>query len=190
VAGSMNMDRAYFERVYKDCADPWGFESSWYERRKYDLTLAALPKERYARAFEPGCSIGVLSERLAARCDELVAMELMPSVADVARARVRAHPHASVVRGAVPESWPAGEFDLIVLSEIAYYLTPEGLEAVLERIRASLQPGGTLISVHYLLETDYPLSGRQVGGRLRSETSLREVCSYAEPSFELLVFES
>ncbi|MEO9256146.1 MAG: hypothetical protein ABI305_11425, partial [Tepidiformaceae bacterium] len=62
----------YFETMYSQDDDPWRFESSWYERRKYDLTLAALPRQRYGRIFEPGCSLGVLSEGLAARGDELI----------------------------------------------------------------------------------------------------------------------
>lgn len=37
--------------------DPWDFESRWYEQRKYALSAAMLPKPRYRRAFEPGCSI-------------------------------------------------------------------------------------------------------------------------------------
>ncbi len=56
---------AYFDRMYSESADPWQLQSRWYERRKYAITLALLPYARYRHAFEPGCSVGVLTEQLA-----------------------------------------------------------------------------------------------------------------------------
>ena len=53
--------RSYFEEMYREDADPWGFETSPYEHRKYAVTVASLPKLRYRSAYEPGCSVGVLS---------------------------------------------------------------------------------------------------------------------------------
>ena len=190
MAGQLTIDRSYFEKLYADSSDPWNFEDSWYEQRKYDLTLAALPEQHYQRAFEPGCSIGVLSERLASRCTELVAMELIPSIARQARDRLHAYPRASVAEGSIPECWPAGPFDLVVLSEVAYYLTPEGLEQALAKLRESITVGGTVISVHYALQTNYPLTGREVGETLRSVPWLKEVASYSERAFELVVLRS
>ncbi len=190
MAGALTMGRAYFEEMYAQANDPWAFESSWYEQRKYALTLAALPRERYRRAFEPGCSNGVLSSLLAERCDELLAMDLLPSVVARARARLASHPGARVVEGAIPCDWPRGTFDLIVLSEVAYYLTGIGLRETLVRLRQSMCPGGTLVSVHYLLETNYPLKGRRVGEVLDETRWLKRTANYAEESFELLVYEA
>ena len=59
---------AYFDAKYADSVDPWQLEARWYERRKYAITLALLPYPRYRHAFEPGCSIGVLTEHLTRRC--------------------------------------------------------------------------------------------------------------------------
>lgn len=124
----------YFARKYAESSDPWGFESRWYEARKYALTVAALPRPRYARGFEPGCSIGVLTRQLAARCDALIACELVPDVAARAATRLRDLPHVDVRVLAVPEQWPEGQLDLIVLSEIAYYLTAPGVTQLFARI--------------------------------------------------------
>ena len=63
----MTLDPGYFRDCYAASADPWGLAERWYEARKYALSLALLPAERYSAAFEPGCSIGVLSAQLAAR---------------------------------------------------------------------------------------------------------------------------
>ncbi len=184
------MDRKYFEDMYADGDDPWDFEGSWYEQRKYALTMAALPRQRYERTFEPGCSIGVLSTLLATRTDELVAMELLPRVAAKARQRLGRNPGAVVLEGAIPRDWPEGSFDLIVLSEIAYYLSEAGLREALKKIEAGLREGGTLISVHYSLATNYPLKGRRVGQVLQQQPWLRQIANHSEESFELLVFEA
>lgn len=189
MASELTMNRSYFEEIYADSPDPWDFESSWYEQRKYELTIASLPRARYTRAFEPGCSIGVLSERLAKRCDELVAMEMLPDVAERARTRLRVFPGAIVLEGSIPNDWPAGVFDLVVLSEVGYYLTEAGFDSTLCQLRNCLAEGGTLVSVHYLLPTNYPLRGEQVGRRLREQTWLTAVGRYAEESFELLVLQ-
>lgn len=189
VANELTMDPGYFERIYSDGDDPWGFESSPYEQRKFDLTLASLPNARYRRVFEPGCSIGVLSERLAQRADELMCLELVPRIAERARFRLARCCHASVSVGTIPDEWPAGSFDLMVFSEVLYYLTAAGLQVSLARARESLALGGHLVAVHYLLETNYPLAGAEVHRQLRQMPWLNEVGSYKESAFELVVFE-
>ena len=79
-------------RLYDESPDPWGFETSWYERRKYALTLASLPRERYTSAYEPGCSIGVLTRLLADRCDSLLASDIIPRAVEAASRRVGTWP--------------------------------------------------------------------------------------------------
>ena len=72
-------DRSYFEEMYRDSDDPWEFGTSPYEQRKYAVTVASLPRIRYRSAYEPGCSIGVLTELLATRCDRLLSSDIIPS---------------------------------------------------------------------------------------------------------------
>jgi hypothetical protein len=110
---------AFFEQRYRRDPDPWQFATSPYEQRRYDITLASLPRQRYERAFEPGCSVGALTERLAARCGSLLAMDGAPTAVREARRRCAPQPHVEVCCGEVPTAWPAGGFDLILLSELA-----------------------------------------------------------------------
>ena len=74
------------DRLHGDDADPWGAESRWYEQRKRSLLLAALPRPRFGRALEVGCSTGVLTEALLDRAETLVAHG---QLADRARPRPR-----------------------------------------------------------------------------------------------------
>jgi hypothetical protein len=181
----LHHDPAYFRDMYDGDADPWGFDRRWYERRKYALTVAALPRERYARAFEPGCANGALTELLQPRCDRLFASELVPDVAARAAERMRAHDHVDVVTGSFPQWWPEGTIDLLVLSEVAYYLTRPGRELAGRRLLEHLAVGGDVVAVHYTGDTNYPMAGDAVAVWLDDFDALDRVTTLTDPSFEL-----
>lgn len=153
----------YFERIYEEHADPWEFETSPYEAEKYAATLAALPRERYRAAFEIGCSIGVLTARLAPRCDALLAVDLSERALAQARERCRGLPRVTLRRLAVPDEYPAGHFDLTLVSEVGYYWSRADLDLARRRIVAGLAPDGHLLLVHFTPPVhDYPLTGDEV----------------------------
>jgi protein-L-isoaspartate O-methyltransferase len=183
----LRLPDAYFEQVYAASSDPWGFETSPYERRKQAILFASLPRERYVRAFEPGCSIGMVTAELATRANQVVAMEIVPAIAERAWRRVSGQPNVQVRRGAIPEAWPEGEFDLVLLSEVAYYLTEPGLAKVIDHAMASLTDGGDLVAVHYTGTTDYPMSGARVHEVLLAQPGLTRLVAHDEPEFSLLV---
>jgi predicted TPR repeat methyltransferase len=178
----------YFDALYAAHDDPWGLSSRWYERRKYDLTLACLPRAHYRNAFEPGCSIGVLTEQLAERCDSLLAMDI--SDTSLERARARDLPTSvQLRRGALPHDWPIEEFDLIVLSEVGYYLSATDLEIVIGHIQHSLSSDGHLIAVHWREKVpDYPLRAEEVHQALRDSSGLHVVAQYVDEYAVIDVF--
>ncbi len=142
---------AGFDDLYRHADDPWSVGQRWYERRRAELIMAMLPKPRFGRVFEPGCSIGMLSEKLAARCEELICADVVPAAVHAARQRLRASSAgASVeVRCAGIEDWPAGSFDLIVFSELAYYLSDASFHGFLTSAAASLRSGGVVLAAHW-----------------------------------------
>ncbi len=157
-AGSL--PASYFDTLYAGDADPWRFETSAYEADKYVDTLEALAQPRYARVLEVGCSIGVLTERLAARADALVATDVAEAALARARERLASDPHVEFRLAGLPDGAPAGPFDLIVLSEVLYYLDREDLLRAAKALISRLAPGGEMLLVHWLGETpDYPLTG-------------------------------
>ena len=115
----------YFDALYTADPDPWNFAASPYEQAKYTLTLNAMPKPRYRSALEVGCSIGVLTRSLASRCDAVVAIDAAPAPLVEARRRCADLPGVRFEQMFVPEQWPDGVFDLILLSEVVYYLSRE-----------------------------------------------------------------
>jgi SAM-dependent methyltransferase len=160
---SSRLERDYFEALYAEREDPWDFATSAYEAAKYEATVAALGDRRYGRALEAGCSIGVLTEMLAARCDALVAVDVSERAVERARARLAGAPHVRVERRTLPEELPEGPFDLIVCSEVLYYWSRDLLQAALPPLVAALAPGGSLLAVHWRPETrTYPLLGDEV----------------------------
>ncbi|MCP3427299.1 nodulation S family protein [Rothia sp. AR01] len=136
-----------FTALYGSSADPWAVEGRWYEQRKFELTMAVLPRRRFGRAFEPACSTGWLTARLAERCDRLVATDPVPAALEAARERVRAG-NVAFAEGSASDV-PEGPLDLVVLSEVGYYLSGAELAAFLERARAELAPDGVLVAAHW-----------------------------------------
>jgi SAM-dependent methyltransferase len=176
----------YFARMYAGSDDPWGFRTRWYEQRKRDVTLAALTRPRYRRAFEPGCSIGVLTAGLADRCAQLVATDLDDRALDSARAALAGHEHVQVERLAVPHEWPGGMFDLVVVSELGYYLSSADLDLLLDRVVATLAGGGTLLVCHWRHHvTGYPSSGDAVHQRVLDRPELVRAVGHEEEDFRL-----
>jgi LmbE family N-acetylglucosaminyl deacetylase len=111
-----------FDAVHARDEDPWHYTSSWYEHRKRTLTLAALPAGSYAAGLEIGCSIGTLSAELAPRCGRFLAVDASSTAVDRAARRLAHLPAARTRHLTVPNEWPDGSFDLIVVSEVGYYL--------------------------------------------------------------------
>jgi predicted TPR repeat methyltransferase len=184
------LGREYFEDLYAASGDPWDFETSEYERNKYSRTLEVLGERQFERALEAGASIGVFTEMLAGRCDELLAVDVSERAVVAARERLSDHGHVAVERRTLPEEMPEGPFDLIVASEILYYFTREEMLATLRAFEQELARGGVLLAVHWRRETrTYPLQGDEVHELLLGHTRLHNSKTIVEPDYRLDLFE-
>ncbi len=139
----------YFEDLWGESADPWDHAGRWYETRKYDLTVAALPAARYHHAVEPACGVGLLTARLAQRADRVSATDRFPRAAAEAAARCASLPHVTVDVADVRDGPPATPYDLAVLGEVLYYFDAGTVADVLRRWHHDLAPGGHLVLVHH-----------------------------------------
>ncbi len=149
----------YFAALYARRPDPWRFRTSRYESAKYRATLRALPPRQFESALEVGCSVGVLTRMLAARCAALLAIDVAEAALAQARRRCAGLAQVRLERRRVPQEWPERRFDLILLSEILYYLDRNDLLCTAARARATAAPGGAVLLVHYTRPTNYPASG-------------------------------
>ena len=185
------LGREYFEGLYAESEDPWNFEASEYEQNKYARTLAVLGERRFQRGLEAGASIGVFTELLADRCEELLAVDVSERAVAVARRRLSGREHVRVERRTLPEEMPDGPFDLIVASEVLYYFPREEMLAVLQAFERELAPGGLLLAVHWRRETQtYPLQGDEVHELLVEHTRLQNTETIVEPDYRLDLFEN
>jgi LmbE family N-acetylglucosaminyl deacetylase len=172
--------------LHRDEADPWGVDERWYEQRKRDLTLAVLPRRRFARGLEVGCSTGALAERLAGRCDELVAVDSSPAAVERARRRLAGLRHVDVQLQQVPHAWPPGPLDLVVVSEVAYFLSPLELRGLVDRVRASLAPDGVVVLCHWRHRIDgWVLDSDQVRRAFTDELAVQ--ATYRDRDVEVVL---
>ncbi len=183
---------SYFDKLYAEDPDPWKFETSEYEANKYADTIAALPKSRYRSAFEIGGSIGVLTEKLAEKCDSLLSIDVSQLAQDRAIARCQHLPHVEFDLIRVPEQYPNRPFDLILVSEVGYYWGLEDMKKTQQLMMNSLEPGGHLLLVHWTLYAkDYPLSGDEVHEAFfkLSSDQIRHLKGWRTEQYRLDVFE-
>jgi SAM-dependent methyltransferase len=159
-----------FERLYNESPDPWGYRTSDYEREKYAATLAALPKRSYDLCLEVGCSIGVFSGLLANRCEHVVAIDFSLAAIELARRHLRGVRNVDLLRASFPEEIPPGSWDLIVCSEILYYLQPQALDEAVGWIKTQLACGASLLAVSWRgVGREEPLLGDEVHDRLAAQ---------------------
>jgi SAM-dependent methyltransferase len=175
-----------FEQRYRANPDPWRFATSIYERERYEITLKALTRDSYTNAFEPGCSIGELTARLAPRCRRLLATDVSPTAVEQARRRCAEYDNVRIECGDLRTASLKTPLDLIVLSEVAYYFQVEQLEAIANRLAAALGVGGTLLAVHWLGESvDHILHGDEVHEALLRALPLQHVTAQRHPGFRM-----
>lgn len=173
------------DRVHRDREDPWDVDS-WYERRKRAITLASLPRERYGRALELGCSVGALAVDLAARCDALLALDSSEAAIEAARRRLDTS-RVDVRRADLPMQWPDGSFDLVSVSEVGYFLSPDALDVLVTRALGSLRPDGHLLLCHWRHDlVGWPLTGPRVHDVFLA-TGARVLAEHHDPDFVLHV---
>lgn len=199
-----DIDASYFRHLYAQGDDPWGYRTRWYEQRKRALAAACLPDRRYASGFEPGCAGGDLAAVLAPRCDRYLAADLDPTAVQAASRLLAPIAHARLLQLSLPEGWPtATHFDLVVLSELGYYLGADGLAQVARQARQSLAlnsarggasgagwpEGGVVLACHWR----HPIEGCDLDGDavdevLHQHLQLPRLLRHEEADFVLSVW--
>lgn len=184
----MSLGVDYFDDLYSRRDDPWRLRDRWYEARKRAITVAALPQERFSSALEIGCSVGMLTEALAARCDTLLAVDVAARAVQVTRERLRGSAHVSVEQLDVSTGWPAGERDLVVFSEVGYYFDSATLGQLARQASSALSEDGIIVTCHWRYPvSDYPLAGDDARRIIREQSGLVQSAHYIDRDFGLEV---
>lgn len=179
-----------FEARYQADPDPWGYTTSTYERNKYAATLAACGPGQFVRALELGASIGVFSAALAPRCRSLTTIDAAPTAVEIARRRLADTPSVRILGGTIPGAIPDGPYDLVVASEILYYLTAGELAATLDRLRDQTSARARLVAVHWRPDgPERPLTADVVHATLRRQPWLASITRADTDDYRLDVLE-
>lgn len=174
--------------LHADGAEPWGADTRWYEERKRALTLAMLPRRRVDRALDVGCSTGVTARALAGRCRELLAVDASPAAVGSARRRLADLDHVTVERRDLPGDWPGGVFDLVVVSEVGYFLSPYAVELLADRAARSLRPSGTVVLCHWRHPVaGWLLDGEAVHRVFAAHLGWQQLAGYRDRDVEILL---
>ena len=184
------MPLEHFIGLYLAKDDPWDTATKWHDQRKYAVTLASLPRPHYRRCYEPGCSIGLLTAMLAVRCDEVLATDAVAEAVAQARTTVAGLPHVRVEQALLPAALPPGTFDLIVISDLLYYLSASDLHATVGGLLDRLDPGGDLMAVHFRDPHGDSHDGSAVHAELARRPGLSRVVHHEDEWFLLDVFRS
>ncbi|MDW5597192.1 methyltransferase [Conexibacter stalactiti] len=208
------MTPAAFDALYRRDPDPWGYRERPYERAKYADTLRACGPGPFDAALELGGSIGEFTALLTPRCRRLRSLDASPAAVELARERLAAlpagsprdrvpqrdpNPHSSdavggdvhALLGTIPADLPHDRFDLVVASEVLYYLPQAEFDATLVALRERLAPGGRLVAVHYVPPgPERPLTAAAVHAALRAQPWLASVERSDRGDYLLDVLES
>lgn len=148
------IDPAGFEQKYRSDIDPWNYRRSHFEAAKRAVLVRACGSRQHGRGLELGCSIGETTRLLARRCLRLVAVDSSPTALREAERRCGPQAGISFLEAVLPDGLPRGPFDLVVLSEIAYYLSRRDLRLLLLRVDRITTPGGRIVALHHLRPFD------------------------------------
>lgn len=178
----------HFEDLYTIAADPWSFTTSWYERRKYAITMACLPREHYDSGFEAGCSIGEMTKLLAPRCQTLLAMDCAPTAVRTASEALSQCDNVTIEHAVFPSELPDGTFDLVVATEILYYFTRPDLAQLLDEFVDRLRPGGDFVIAHWrAADRSYGYDGFNVHDTVDQRADLDPVVNHEDENFVLTI---
>lgn len=152
-ASAVGLD--HLDALYAEGDDPWGFRTSAYEQAKFAATRAALSRPAYDSALEPGCGNGELARHIAPLCRRYTGIDAVETALEAAR---RAVPQGRFVQGFLPCAFPPGDYDLVLLSEVLYFLDRPGLDALAREIAARC-PAAEVLAVTWLGPSGNPLQG-------------------------------
>lgn len=159
-----------FDRLYAANADPWRVDDSWYEQRKLAVAMAALGQQEYQRGWDSACGTGHLAARLVRRCRHLLATDAAPAACELTRNRLAGLGSAETAVHSLPEPPVGGtqdRFDLVVLSEVLYYLPPPDLDRMPAMLTAVSAGSAEIVSVNWRHHPDDAyLSGSEAVRRL------------------------
>ena len=113
------------------------------------MLIRACGLAKRGRVLELGCANGETTPALRRISLRLLAVDGSVTAVAAAKRRLAGSTHVTFSCLTVPEEMPGGPFDLIIISEIAYYLPQHRLSLLGRRSSASLASGGRAVVLNH-----------------------------------------
>ena len=198
-AKTRHWGRAFFETLFSSGSDPWKYTSP-YEQVKYEQSLSLLPCTRIDKALELACAEGHFTMQLASRVGSLIAADISQVALNRAASRCQDYQnisfeHLDLTKDPLPEN-----LDLIVCSEVLYFLDNlEELKAIASKIANALAPGGYILMAYAHLIIDepdqpgfswnHPFGGKVIGETFAELPCLRLSKEIRTPLYRVQLFK-
>lgn len=111
--------------------------------------------------LEIGCSTGYLSQALCQKGVQVLALDVSPVAVSQAASRVGDSAPITFRHAEIPDDWPRGEFDLIVFSEVLYFMTVEEIGLCSKLAHKCLASNGYCLLVNWTGNSNLPISGQE-----------------------------
>jgi SAM-dependent methyltransferase len=140
-----------FENLFQSNPDPWDYESSPFEAHKRSVLLKHIGLSPRGRVLELACANGVTTQALMNVGLRVTALDGSQTAITQAQARLGKISRLQLLHANLPEGMPKERFDLIVVSEIVYYLGSIAARRLAASVADRVAPGGRVVVLHHHL---------------------------------------
>lgn len=185
------IDPEGFEAMFRGDVDPWNYGASPFEAFKRQALLRACGDRVRGRTLELACANGETTLALAPLSLSLLALDSSPTVIAEAARRTAHLPRVETRQAVLPQDMPRGHFDLVVVSEILYYLAPRDADLLMARLVEVTC--GRIVIVHHLKDfadaAQKPARAQRAARRFFGRR-MAEVFHERHGRFEVLAFDA
>jgi peptidoglycan/xylan/chitin deacetylase (PgdA/CDA1 family)/GT2 family glycosyltransferase/ubiquinone/menaquinone biosynthesis C-methylase UbiE len=190
--------RERFETLFARQPDSWKY-TTFYEQKKYEQTLELIPSIQFEQVLELACAEGHFTVQLAPRVGNLIAVDISQVALSRAQARCADQTNVHFQLLDLTKDPIPGKFDLIICSEVLYYIDGiKDLESFARRVADALNPGGYFITAHAHLVVDepncpgynwgYPFGAKVIGDTFSNTHPLQLLKELWTPLYRIQLF--
>lgn len=141
-----------FEQTFARDGDPWRTFSDRDEALKRRAILRAIGPGPWGRVLELGAGNGSNSVAIAPRALRLDATEATARGTALVETALGEQRRARALRLAVPAPLPRSRYDVVVIAELLYYLSPRAMRETARDVAEVLGERGRLVLAHHRID--------------------------------------
>lgn len=142
----MVLNRIY-DLAYRLRNDLFEIEGSEYEQHKLNRLIGVIRQRRYKTVLDVGCGIGILAEKISPFCQQIIGIDFSPKAISLAEKRCKNLENVSFLERDIRTFDFQGDYDLVIFSEVLYYLEDRFIERIVHRLKKNLPDSARIIIV-------------------------------------------